>query len=477
MATTLDSPNPMPADASDEPPPLPGERTPELPVAEVIPTTPELPIEPAEIDLVDEAPPLPARQKVVADDEAPPSLPDESTAEGDDEEPPDLPPIPEPYNRAEWEVETTTEPVDTRPFLRRLAGGIENVFGFATIIVSLAVLSAIPILNFLSLGYLLQVSGNVARSGKIRNGFAGVKEAARAGSVILGAWLILWPVRIVSDLWKDAELLAPGSAQSNGYGTALFFLTVATVAHLCWALIRGGKLRHFFWPAPIAFIKWIRNRESMEEMGDKVADFITRLRLPHYFWLGARGFAGGLCWLIGPVGILIAAPYLPTGPAAFLSLFGSFGLFLVVLYLPFLQAHFALQNRLAAMFEIATVRQMFKRAPIAFWCALFITLLFAMPLYALKVELTAQEIAWLPGLVFMAFIFPARLLTGWAVSRAIRREAPRFVVVRWAMRLMAIPVVGFYVGWVYLSQFYSWDGVYSLLEQHAFMVPAPLMGI
>jgi hypothetical protein len=91
--------------------------------------------------------------------------------------------------------------------------------------------------------------------------------------------------------------------------------------------------------------------------------------------------------------------------------------------------------------------------------------------------MTAQEIAWLPGLVFIMFIFPARLLTGWAVSRSLKRETESLFLFRWVMRVLEFPVAGFYVVFVYLSQYYSWDGVYGLLEQHAFLVPAPLMGL
>jgi len=95
----------------------------------------------------------------------------------------------------------------------------------------------------------------------------------------------------------------------------------------------------------------------------------------------------------------------------------------------------------------------------------------------LKVELTPQEVAWLPALFFVAFIFPARVLTGWALGRAFRREQPRLWLSRWLSRLAAIPVVGIYALITYFTQFLSWHGAPALLEHHAFMVPAPLLGL
>ena len=71
------------------------------------------------------------------------------------------------------------------------------------------------------------------------------------------------------------------------------------------------------------------------------------------------------------------------------------------------------------------MRDHFRRAPLAFLIALVVTLLFALPLYLLKIEIIPREAAWLPSLVFVAFIFPARLLSGWAYARAERRTAPR----------------------------------------------------
>ncbi|HSH16759.1 MAG TPA: hypothetical protein VLD18_12030, partial [Verrucomicrobiae bacterium] len=209
-----------------------------------------------------------------------------------------------------------------------------------------------------------------------------------------------------------------------------------------------------------------------------VVDYVVGLRIPYYFWLGARGFLGALLWLVIPVGLLIlAAQVAPDQGGALLSIIGGLLLMLVVMHLPFLQTHFALENRFRALFAVKTVRQMFRRAPIAFWLSLFITLLFALPLYLLKIELPPREIAWLPSLLFVVFIFPARLITGLAVSRANRRDEPRHWFFRWTSRLALVPVVFFYVFFVYLTQYLSWNGALSLLEQHAFMVPAPLMNL
>ena len=59
------------------------------------------------------------------------------------------------------------------------ASAIEWIFGTATLIVGLSVLATIPVVQLLSLGYLLEVSGRVARVGRLRAGFVGVRRAAR----------------------------------------------------------------------------------------------------------------------------------------------------------------------------------------------------------------------------------------------------------------------------------------------------------
>ena len=308
------------------------------------------------------------------------------------------------------------------------ASVLDWLFGFLALIFGLAALSVIPILNCFSLGYLLEASGRVAgEKGRLSAGFVGVRKAAVLGRIVIGAWLFILPVRFVAGMWRDAELIAPGSPNSVAWRIGLIILTVLAVAHIAWACIRGGRIRHFLWPAPVRFFRWIGRPGTYTNMRDTTLDYLASLRLPHYFWLGARGFVGAVIWLALPVAILIGASHIPnSGGAAIVALIGAGLLAIVVLYLPFLQTHFARENRFAALFEIRTVRSLFRRAPIAFWIALLITLLFALPLYLLKIQLTPREVAWLPSLLFVVFIFPAACSPAgrWVVPSAGARPAP-----------------------------------------------------
>jgi hypothetical protein len=78
--------------------------------------------------------------------------------------------------------------------------------------------------------------------------------------------------------------------------------------------------------------------------------------------------------------------------------------------------------------------------------------------------------------VFIAFIFPARLLTGWAFGRSLRRTTPRHWFFRWTARLAMVAITVFYAIIVYFSQYLAWEGIWSLYEQHAFLLPVPFLG-
>lgn len=385
---------------------------------------------------------------------------------------------------AEPAAQSVVEPFDAGPptithqpgLLRRIVriviSATDWLFGAAALIVGLSFLSTYPLLQMLSLGYLLEASGRIARTGRLRDGFVGVRKASRLGSIVFGTWLVLLPLRFVSTMAMSANLIQSDSRAARGWSAALVALTALTVAHIVGACWRGGRLRHFLWPRPVRLFKSLFCRGAYSEARDAVWHFIIGLRLHYYFWLGSRGFAGGLIWLFIPIGLLAAGQKLP--PLGFL---GALLLMCVLIYLPFLQARFAAENRFRALFQVSEVRKLFRKAPILFWLSLFCTLLFAVPLYLLKIEIVPREAAWLPSLVFVVFIFPARLLTGWSCGRARRRPSDRNFLLRQAARLAMLPVVAFYVFIVFLTQYTSWHGLASLYEQHAFLVPVPFLGL
>jgi hypothetical protein len=353
------------------------------------------------------------------------------------------------------------------------ASAWEWFFGAVTLIVVLSVLAATPVLQFLSLGYLLEASGRIARTGRLRDGFIGVRLAACAGSIFLGTWLMLLPLRLIASLAHAARIIDPDGQTAQRWNTALLVVTVLMALHIVAAVSRGGRLRYFFWPFnPIWLVRRLWRGGYYAEARDAVCDFVVSLRLGYYFWLGVRGFAGAMIWLFVPVTLLALGSRAPI-----VDLPGALLLALVLLYVPFLQAHFAAENRFRACFALRAVRAQFKRAPWAFAFAFFGTLLFALPLYLLKIEMVPREAAWLPSLVFIVFMFPARLLTGWALGRARHRPAPRHWFFRWTGRLAMLPVAGFYVLVVFFTQYISWHGVWSLYEQHAFLLPVPFFSM
>ncbi len=67
-------------------------------------------------------------------------------------------------------------------------------FGITCLVIFLALIAAVPIVNFIALGYLLDVEGRVARTGKIRLAFPLLDIAPRMGTIVIGVGLWLIPL-------------------------------------------------------------------------------------------------------------------------------------------------------------------------------------------------------------------------------------------------------------------------------------------
>ena len=358
-------------------------------------------------------------------------------------------------------------------FTRFMGVAWHGCFGLASLLLGLAILATIPVVQFLVLGYMLEAGARVARTGRLRDGFIGIQQTNRMGSLALGTWLLLWPVRYVSDVWYTSYLVDPESVVTRQWRGFLMILTGLVLCQVSWAWFRGGKLRHFMWPAPVRLVRELFRPGKYIRCRDAVWDFYVSLRIGYYFYLGWRGFLGAMIWLLVPLLLFIGATLLPFPFGLVSGLGGFILLFFIFPHLSFLQVHFAMEGSLGAMFDLGHIRQLGRRSPLMFTFALTVTLLFALPLYLLKIELTPSEVFVLPSLVFVVFIFPARLFTGWAVNRASQRQDARHFVFRWTARILTAAVVTAYILFIFFTRYTSWHGHWSLLEQHAFMVPVP----
>ena len=139
---------------------------------------------------------------------------------------------------------------------------ISSLFGIASMIFLLAVSANVPIVQLIGFGYLLEVTGRLARQQPYRSAMIGLDKATKIGALVLGSWLLLLPLRLVSEFWLDAYIIEPGSSQERFMRGFQIVLMVLTITHVFAAWICGGKLRYFFWPviAPFSFAIWIARR-------------------------------------------------------------------------------------------------------------------------------------------------------------------------------------------------------------------------
>ncbi|MEZ6065780.1 MAG: hypothetical protein R3B90_08755 [Planctomycetaceae bacterium] len=357
---------------------------------------------------------------------------------------------------------------------------IRGAFGLASLVLMLALIAAIPVVNFLALGYLLEVEGRVGRTGRLRDGFPLLGLAPRIGSIALGVYLWLLPLRLLSANAAAARIIEPGSAHDLRLHRLLTVAAVLVATHLCLALARGGSLGCFF--RPIKNLRWLighlRQGDYLETSSREIRDFVGRLRLKHHFLLGVKGAASAFAWLLLPT-IVYASVVRPGGAGVLQFLLGGSLLVLVFAWVPFLQARLVTENRFGGGFELRATRNLYTHAPLAWLVAVLVTYLLALPLYLFKAFVLPQDALWPITLIFIVSIYPARLVTGWAYHRAVRRRGDglrsRFVT-RWLIKLGGmLPVLAVYVFILYFTQFLGAHGKLTLYEHHAFLLPWPYL--
>lgn len=351
----------------------------------------------------------------------------------------------------------------------------------AALVILLALLSTIPILQWIALGFLLDVTGRLGRGERLAECFSILDPAGRAGLALLAIVLLSQPIDLFAYYAEVAEIISPANPRRFLFLACGWLIVFAAIPYLAWTWIRGGRLVHYLWPQPLRLLREGWRPRTWKGASDRFWHWIQQFHLPALWWLGVRGGLGVLAWLVIPASLLIFTSR--RGETGLAGLVGSLSFLLmggIILYLPLLQTNMAAEQAWRAIFNIRTARSAFRAAPLVTWIATSSTLLLALPLYLLKIEATPKEVVWLPAIVFILFMLPAHVISGLAWRRARTRTPARGMLAtlfRLCLRVALIPVVFLYMFVVYLSQLTSWDGLRTWFEQHAFLLPIPFIGV
>ncbi|QDT35054.1 DUF4013 domain-containing protein [Thalassoglobus polymorphus] len=371
----------------------------------------------------------------------------------------------------------TAFPVPWRHPIKFLALTTYYLFAFVSLMLVLAVLAAIPLVNFFVLGYFLNVEGRVARSGRLRDGFPLLDAAPQIVVLAGGIWVFLLPLRFLASFAADSRLIDPGSQADVGFHLALNVAWCVITLHLILAIARGGTFWCFVRPFKNFFWLTGRLREGnyFAHADRKIQEFVQKLEIRRHFWLGLRGFGVAFLWLFLPT-LMYAAIQEPKGGQIFLTVTGGILLAVVFSWVPFLQARFASENCFRSGLELREIRSLYSYAPIVWSLSLVVLYLLSLPLYLFKAFLLPPDAMWPVTLIFVVSIYPTRILLGWAYHHAVKKRElgnrPHWSV-RWLIGGTIIPVLGLYVFILFFTQFLGEQGKQVLFQHHSLLLPVP----
>lgn len=347
--------------------------------------------------------------------------------------------------------------------------------GLVSLLLILAILAAIPPLNVIALGVMLEAEGRVVRSGRLRDGIPFAGALPRLGAIVVGTWAWLLVVRLVTHAAADAALVDPGGPADRFWSAARPVAAIIVGGHLLAAIHDGGSAASFLRPLRSArrLVAALRAGTAWDEAAAALAAVAAAIRPWHLAWLGARGFAGAFLWLVLPT-ILFSAFRDTTRPGAVLvTLAGGIGLALVLSWVPFLQARFAAEGRLAVFGEVAEVRDLWRRAPVAMFAACLVLYGLALPLSLFKVVAAPRDVVLFLTPIFVLTIYPARLAVAWAAHYAAARRRPRSIFLRVPVNLLLVAALAAYLFLLFFTPAIDAFGRRTLFDHHALLLPTP----
>ncbi|MEY3458568.1 MAG: hypothetical protein RL215_1725 [Planctomycetota bacterium] len=350
-------------------------------------------------------------------------------------------------------------------------------FGAACIVLSLAVLAAIPGLNILTLGCLIEPQRRVALSGRLRDGFPLLVLAPRLGVLILGVLIYQLPLRFLSTRVSDAiVLLGPDHPRTLRMTTILTTLQWIVALHLLLAILNGSSPGCYLRPfrnlrRGLRLLFTTAGRQQLAAGIDAVLGILQPVR---HFILGLKAFFGAILWLVIPASLMVSyAP--PDRAKPIFGLLTALGVALMIpvaAWLPFLQVQQAAEGRFRGILAVAEVRRRIRAAPIAWLLSTILIYTMTFPLYLGKIQLPPSDALLVLTPVFVVLIYPARLAVAWAWHRGnCLKTAPWLLHI--AARIAMLPVLAAYSIFLMLTPTISELGRNAPFENQAFLGPAP----
>jgi hypothetical protein len=351
-------------------------------------------------------------------------------------------------------------------------------FGTACLVLILAILAALPGLNILTLGYLLDPQKRVAEGGRLRDGFPLLVLAPRLGVIVFFSILFLIPVRLQAARVSDAAvILGETHARVAQMQTVLLVMQWMIAVHLMLAISRGGTVGCFV--RPIRNVRWfwamMFTHAGRADLFAGIEQVLQVVKPMHHFWIGLKAFFGAVIWLFIPAGLLVAysAPGRTSPIFGLLSFLGVVLMIPVAAWLPMLQVHQVVAGKFRAIFSVSAARRVIRHAPLSWMLTTVLMYVMTFPLYLTKIKLLPADALLVLTPFFIILTYPARVLVAWAYHRGMNKTEPAWKPLRWGVRLVMLPLLAAYAAFLFLTPFVSELGKAAPLENQAFLGPVP----
>lgn len=408
--------------------------------------------------------------------------------------------------------------------VRQVGAAFRWVGGLVGMWFLLAWTATIPIVQWVALGFLVEVTARVVRGGRWRDALIGSEQGWVVCRLMFGVavtWLPLW---VVSQMRYDAWLIDPQAAIVARWRIWEHVVFGLTVVHWLGVGLTGGRLRHFFWPLLVPWylasglfkrvvsvsgvraliertlgvwfprslaayyraeplsnwfvpaVLWLHLRQGtlLSAASARFWGWVESLHLRHFFGRGLGAFAGMILWFVGPtLWLLLATRAQSEGGELVFFILGVVHLFAALQYYPLVHCRYCETGCWSSYWQWRRAAQRYWASPLRLTLAAAATLVLTFPLWLTRIAMIPYDLWWLLSALYVLCLWPLWSIWGWAWHHACTRAIPA----SWSWGLTLMPLfwvlIAAQVLVTVLSIYTSWQGVFNLLLHPTFNVPTP----